>query len=113
MQGNMWVESELQKGSRFFFTINSQISQSSLESTLSKMSSFAKRTILFVDSLHDQTGVVHRIRELGLKPFVVHDVASLADKDKCPHIDTIVVDSLTVVRFPQSVHVGLATDIFP
>jgi len=62
------------------------------------MSSFAKRTILFVDSLHDQTGVVDRIRELGLKPFVVHDVASLADKDKCPHIDTIVVDSLTVVR---------------
>ncbi|THU96840.1 hypothetical protein K435DRAFT_663749 [Dendrothele bispora CBS 962.96] len=98
MQGNMWVESELQNGSRFFFTITSQISQSSLESTLSKMSSFAKRTILFVDSLHDQTGVVDRIRELGLKPFVVHDVASLADKDKCPHIDTIVVDALTITE---------------
>ncbi|KAF5365856.1 hypothetical protein D9757_013978 [Collybiopsis confluens] len=49
MQGNMWVESEVQKGSRFFFTISSQISLSSFESTLAKMSPFAKRTILPVD----------------------------------------------------------------
>jgi osomolarity two-component system sensor histidine kinase NIK1 len=30
MNGNMWVESELAKGSKFFFTITSQISQSSI-----------------------------------------------------------------------------------
>ena len=97
MQGNMWVESEVQKGSRFFFTITSQISQPSIENTLQKMAPFAKRTILFVDTLYDKTGVVERITELGLKPFVVHVVGSLADKEQCPHIDTIVVDSLAVV----------------
>jgi osomolarity two-component system sensor histidine kinase NIK1 len=98
MQGNMWVESEVSKGSKFFFTITSQISQSSIESTLGKMSPFAKRTILFVDTLRDTTGVIDRIKELVLRPFVVHQVVEVADKERCPHIDTIVVDSLTVVR---------------
>ena len=49
-------------------------------------------TILFVDTLLDSTGVVSRIRELGLSPYVVHEVVEVADKDKCPRIDTIVVD---------------------
>ncbi|KAG5340861.1 Hybrid signal transduction histidine kinase J [Termitomyces sp. T112] len=98
MQGNMWVESEVSKGSKFFFTITSQISHSSIESTLSKMSPFAKRTILFVDSLYDTTGVCDRIKELCLRPHVVHMVCEVADKEKCPHIDTIVVDSLSVTE---------------
>ncbi|KAG6865414.1 hypothetical protein C0991_002804 [Blastosporella zonata] len=98
MQGNMWVESEVSKGSKFFFTITSQISNSSFENTLSKMSPFAKRTILFVDSLYDTTGVVDRIKELCLRPYVVHQVMGVADKEKCPHIDTIVVDSLSVTE---------------
>ena len=97
MQGNMWVESEVAKGSKFFFTITSQISHSTMDVTLGKMAPFAKRTILFFDTLKDTTGVVERIKDLGLKPFVVHDVHDVSDKDKCPHIDTIVVDSLTVV----------------
>ena len=99
MQGNMWVESEVAKGSKFFFTITSQISQSSMEATLGKMAPFAKRTILFVDTLRDTTGVVDRIKDLGLRPHMVHEVNEVADKEKCPHIDTIVVDSLTVVCF--------------
>ena len=98
MQGNMWVDSELEKGSKFFFTITSQVSQSSIESILGKMAPFAKRTILFVDTLGDRTGVVERIKELGLQPFVVRDVGEVADKERCPHIDTILVDSLSVVR---------------
>jgi osomolarity two-component system sensor histidine kinase NIK1 len=97
MQGNMWVESEVAKGSKFFFTITSQISQSSMETTLGKMAPFAKRTILFVDTLRDTTGVVDRIKDLGLRPHMDHEVSEVVDKEKCPHIDTIVVDSLTVV----------------
>ncbi|KAG6827518.1 hypothetical protein H0H92_011459 [Tricholoma furcatifolium] len=98
MQGNMWVESEVSKGSKFFFTITSQISQSTFENTLSKMNPFAKRTILFVDSLNDTTGVVDRIKELCLRPHVIHDAKEVADKEKCPHIDTIVCDSLSVTE---------------
>ena len=105
----MWVESEVSKGSRFFFTITSQISQSSIENTLSKMSPFAKRTIMFVDTIQDTTGVVDRIKELGLRPFVVRQVVEVADKERCPHIDTIVVDSLTVVRF-FAIYVSIISD---
>ncbi|KAJ8482196.1 hypothetical protein ONZ45_g15040 [Pleurotus djamor] len=98
MQGNMWVESEVSKGSKFYFTITSQISHSSMESILSKMAPFARRTIMFMDTLYDATGVVERIMELGLRPFVVHEPTEVADKEKCPHIDTIVVDSLSMTE---------------
>jgi osomolarity two-component system, sensor histidine kinase NIK1 len=93
----MWVESEVQKGSKFFFTITSQISQSSMESTLTKMQPFKKRTILFVDTIRDRTGAVERIKELGLRAYVVHEVSEVADKEQVPHVDTIVVDSLVMV----------------
>jgi hypothetical protein len=66
LQGNMWVESEVSKGSKFFFTITSRVAQSSIESTLSKMSPFTKWTILFVDTLRDTTGVIDQIKELVL-----------------------------------------------
>ncbi|KAJ7101453.1 hypothetical protein B0H15DRAFT_936561 [Mycena belliarum] len=99
MQGDIWVESELGKGSKFYFTITSQINQlQSSESTLLKLSPFAKRTILFVDTKHDSSDVEERIVELGLVPVVVHDVSEVADKDKCPHIDTIIVDSLSITE---------------
>ena len=96
----MWAESEVLKESKFFFTITSQISQNSIESTLLKMSPFSKWTILFVDTLFDTMGIVDRIKGLNLRLFVVHGVSEVADKDKSPHIDTIVVDSLSMVSYP-------------
>jgi osomolarity two-component system sensor histidine kinase NIK1 len=98
MQGNMWVESEVHKGSKFFFTITSQISQSALDITLTKMQPFKKRTILFVDTVGDTTDVVSRIKELGLKAYVVHEVKEVAVKEQVPHLDTIVVDSLVMTE---------------
>ncbi|KZP13596.1 hypothetical protein FIBSPDRAFT_753155 [Athelia psychrophila] len=98
MQGNMWVESELSRGSKFFFTITSQISQSNLEATLSKMQPFNKRTILFMDTLRDTTGVVQRIEELGLIAHAAHHPSEVADKERCPHIDTIIVDDVKVTE---------------
>lgn len=97
MSGNMWLDSELSKGSIFFFTITSQISQSSIESVLSKMNLFAKCTNLLVHTLGDRKGVADRVNELGLRPYVAKDVSQVADKERYPHIDTILVDSLTVV----------------
>lgn len=98
----MWVESEVTKGSKFFFTITSQISQSTMEITLQKMHPFHKRAILFVDTLHDTTGVIHRIQELGLRSYYVHDAGEVVEKERCPHIDTIVVDSLSMVCSPTT-----------
>jgi hypothetical protein len=53
------------KGSKVHFTTTSEISQSSMEATLSNIQPFAKRTILFVDTLRDKTGIVECFRELG------------------------------------------------
>ena len=99
MQGNMWVESEVANGSKFFFTITLHISHSTMEATLVKMVPFVKRTILFVDIFWDTTGVVDQVKDLGLRLYVMHEVSRVTDQEKCPHIDTIVVDSLTVVCF--------------
>ncbi|TCD64379.1 hypothetical protein EIP91_004210 [Steccherinum ochraceum] len=98
MQGNMWVESEVSNGSRFYFTLTSQTSPLSMDAALAKMQPFHNRTILFVDTLYDRTDVVQRIIDLGLKPYVVHDVSEVSEKSTCPHIDTIVVDSLSVTE---------------
>ncbi|KAG1842615.1 hypothetical protein F4604DRAFT_1938680 [Suillus subluteus] len=54
--------------------------------------------ILFIDTLNDTTGDVRRIQELGLRPYVIHDISEVADKERCPHIDTIVVDSLSMME---------------
>lgn len=97
MQGNMWVESEVNNGSKFYFTITSQISPMSMEVTLAKLNPYSKRHVLFVDTLHDQTGVVQRIAELGLVPIVIHDVTDVKDKEKTPSVDTVIVDGHEVV----------------
>ncbi|KII84955.1 hypothetical protein PLICRDRAFT_116963 [Plicaturopsis crispa FD-325 SS-3] len=94
MQGNMWVESVIQQGSKFYFTIASQISQSSLPMTLAKLQPFGQRLILFVDTFGDVTGVVDRLDELGLSSVTVHDISEVSQKEGCPHFDAVIVDSL-------------------
>jgi osomolarity two-component system sensor histidine kinase NIK1 len=97
MYGSMWVESEVHKGSKFFFTLTAQINPATKENAMSRMQPFHKRSILFVNTLGSPDDeVANRIRELGLKAHVVRSIADVAKKDKCPHIDTIVVDSIHV-----------------
>jgi osomolarity two-component system sensor histidine kinase NIK1 len=47
--------------------------------------------------MHDDTGIEECLSELGLVPVVVHNISEVSDKEKCPHIDTIIVDSLSIV----------------
>lgn len=97
MQGNMWVESDVGKGSKFFFTITSQIGSMEFESLRAKMEPFQNRTVLFLDKNFDTTGITKYIEDLGLTAHVVHDLLTLKDKKSCPHIDTIVTNSAEVV----------------
>ncbi|SJL18213.1 related to nik-1 protein (Os-1p protein) [Armillaria ostoyae] len=98
MRGNMWVESEVTKGSKFFFTISSRISRVSMETIMAKMAPFSNRTVLYVDTLGDKTRVANQMSQLGLKPYVVHSVSEVGSEPPGQHIDTIVVDQLTVTE---------------
>jgi len=97
MTRSMWIESEVGKGSKFFFTITSQVSQLSTDATLAKVALLGNRNILFVNTVYNQTGVVVCIQELELRLYVIHDLLEVADKVTHPHINTIIVDSLSVV----------------
>lgn len=70
------------------------------------MQSFAKQKIRLANMLDDRTGVVMRITELILKPYDVSDVSEVADKECCPHIGAILVDSLMAVSHPVKVHLS-------
>ncbi|KAL0960323.1 hypothetical protein HGRIS_011947 [Hohenbuehelia grisea] len=59
----------------------------------------AKRTSRFVDTLYDKTDVVDHIQEIRLRAHVVHSASE--DEEKYPHINTIVVDSLSMT---ESIH---------
>ncbi|KAJ7686628.1 hypothetical protein B0H14DRAFT_2654193 [Mycena olivaceomarginata] len=72
-------------------------SKQSLHETLLKLSPVTKQTILLVDTMHDDTGIEECLSELGLVPVVV-DISEVSDKEKCPHIDTIIVDSLSITE---------------
>jgi osomolarity two-component system, sensor histidine kinase NIK1 len=107
MQGNMWVESELGKGSKFFFTITSQVSSPPLEVVLQRMAPFAGRTILYIDTSHNGDSVAKLIQMMGLKAHVVHDISSVSDRERCPHVDTILLDSLNIVSLDWARQSGL------
>lgn len=99
MQGDMWVESELSKGSKFFFTITSQVSSPPLEVVMQRMAPFAGRTILYIDTSHDGDNIAKLIQNMGLKAHVVHEIAAVSDRESCPHVDTILLDSMEIVSF--------------
>ncbi|THU94930.1 hypothetical protein K435DRAFT_966669 [Dendrothele bispora CBS 962.96] len=96
--GNIWAYSESNKGNRVFFTNHPQVIRSFNPTCLDSSSQFPNKTILFIDSLHDQTGVANQIRSFGLNTVVVHDVKSLTDPAGHPRPDVVVTDSVTAVE---------------
>ncbi len=100
MNGNLWVESEFGQGSRFYFTTVAETINVSKEQIIERMSPWAGRYILFIDTLRDDTGVADMLTQLNLKPIVIHTVAevwNLRKADGFPTFDTMIVDSLMAV----------------
>jgi osomolarity two-component system sensor histidine kinase NIK1 len=101
MNGKLWVESVYGKGSRFYFTTIAKRSSMSKPLILDRLAPWKGHHVLFIDSLHDTTGVSDMLSELGLKPMVIHSVQDVWDMpmkiDGMPAFDTVIVDTLTAV----------------
>ncbi|CAH1761168.1 15537_t:CDS:2 [Entrophospora sp. SA101] len=103
MGGNLWVKSEFGKGSEFFFTVKVTPATTNPEQIEQKMLPWQGRYILFIDTLHDKTGIVGMIEKLGLKPKIANSVEEAAiitasRKSDVPLFDTVIVDDLTIVE---------------
>jgi osomolarity two-component system sensor histidine kinase NIK1 len=103
MSGNLWVESTYGEGSRFFFNIVAELTTTAEQSVVERLSPWLNRYVLFIDTLGDETGIVDKLKKLGLQPIVVHsvkDATNFQEKgmkgkgDKPVRFDTMIVDSL-------------------
>ena len=100
MTGDLWVESEYGEGSRFYFTTLAEMTSVPREQIIERLSPWAGRFILFIDTLGDETGITDMLAALALKPIVIHSVNEVWDLNKpdgVPTFDTMIVDSLSAV----------------
>ncbi|CAG8560821.1 14354_t:CDS:10 [Acaulospora morrowiae] len=101
--GDLWVESEYGNGSDFYFTVSVTLGSTSREHVQLKMAPWHGRHILFIDTLHDTTGVADIIEELGLRIKITKSVEETAiltasRKSDTPLFDTVIVDDLSIVE---------------
>jgi osomolarity two-component system sensor histidine kinase NIK1 len=101
MSGNLWVESEYGQGSRFYFTTLAEMTSVPQEQIIERLSTWAGRYILFIDTLGDETGIAEMLSRLGLRPIIIHSVGEVwnLNKDGLPTFDTMIVDSLQAVSW--------------
>src|SRR6266498_1779623 len=103
MGGDLWVKSVYGHGSEFYFTVKVTLGTMSREHIDQKMNPWHGRHILFIDTMHDKTGVVDIIEELGLRPKIACSVEEAAiitasRKSDTPLFDTVIVDDLSIVE---------------
>jgi osomolarity two-component system sensor histidine kinase NIK1 len=99
MGGKLWVESVYGKGSRFCFTMMAKKTTRTPAQVLDRLAPWARRHILFIDTLGDTTGVADKLKELNLRPVVIRSVQevwglSLSSRDGVPLYHAVIVDSI-------------------
>ncbi|UZO02048.1 uncharacterized protein OCT59_020545 [Rhizophagus irregularis] len=103
MGGDLWVKSVYGHGSEFYFTVKVTLGTMSRETIEQKMNPWHGRHVLFIDTMHDKTGVVSIIEELSLRPKIACSVEEAAlitasRKSDTPLFDTVIVDDLSIVE---------------
>ena len=77
------------------------------DEVLDVMEPFRGKSILYLDSQHDSTGVAEMMRGLGLRVFVTHTLAHAFNTSDEISIDTVVLDAVDHVC-PVRAHVRLS-----
>ncbi|KAL0092787.1 hypothetical protein J3Q64DRAFT_1633477 [Phycomyces blakesleeanus] len=113
MGGDLWVESTYGRGSRFYFTIKFRQFKMSDSEIIEKMARFKGRSVLYLDTMNDQTGVAKAIETIGLKPVRVKNVDELTETINAaasrtryaPFFDTVIVDKMIYAeKVREAVH---------
>lgn len=109
MRGDVWVKSQYNKGSSFYFTCTVRLATSDISFISKRLKPYQNHNVLFIDK--GQTGhgkeIVSMLAQIGLVPVVVdseHHVNLIDSRAQTAALyDVIIVDSIESARRMRSI----------